>query len=220
MADKHSTRIIFIRHGHVHNPQNVIYGRLPGFRLSAQGMAQAQAAAQALRAAPLAAIFSSPLLRAQQTAESIAAYHPSVPLLTSELIHEIHIALEGQSMDAAAACDWDFYTNAPPGYEQPADLAARAQEFIAKVRRDYAGQTVAAVTHGDVLAFTCLWAAGLPLLPAHKHTLDRIPGFVDDYPQPASLITLHFMPEDTRPSGIEYLRPYGAELLGGPGAPK
>ena len=63
------TQIHFVRHGEVHNPQKIYYGRLPGFPLSEEGRRQAQAAAHALRARPLAAIFSSPMQRARETAE-------------------------------------------------------------------------------------------------------------------------------------------------------
>ena len=62
------TSIFFVRHGHVYNPQKILYGRLPGFRLSDLGREQAQAAAVALRDIPLAAAFSSPQLRTRQTA--------------------------------------------------------------------------------------------------------------------------------------------------------
>ncbi|HUM36859.1 MAG TPA: histidine phosphatase family protein, partial [Anaerolineae bacterium] len=71
-----TTRLLFIRHGLVHNPDNLIYGRLPGFELSELGHRQAQAAAAALRATPLAALFSSPQLRARQTAAHVALQHP------------------------------------------------------------------------------------------------------------------------------------------------
>ena len=37
------TSISFVRHGHVHNPENIVYGRLPGFRLSDLGRRGAQA---------------------------------------------------------------------------------------------------------------------------------------------------------------------------------
>jgi len=51
------TSISLIRHGHVHNPDNIVYGRLPGFRLSELGREQAQAVAAYWRDKPLAAVF-------------------------------------------------------------------------------------------------------------------------------------------------------------------
>src|SRR6202034_1685683 len=69
------TRVHLIRHGEVYNPDGVLYGRLPGFRLSDKGVRQAQAAADALAARDIVAVIASPLQRAQQTAAPIAARH-------------------------------------------------------------------------------------------------------------------------------------------------
>ena len=60
-----------MRHGEVHNPRAIFYGRMPRFRLSEAGRRQAEAAADYLAGAPLAAIYTSPLLRARQTAAII-----------------------------------------------------------------------------------------------------------------------------------------------------
>ena len=68
-------RIHLVRHGEVENPEHLVYADLPGFGLSAQGMAQAEAAAELLAAEPIAAVWSSPLERALQTATTIASFH-------------------------------------------------------------------------------------------------------------------------------------------------
>ncbi|WP_296666200.1 histidine phosphatase family protein [Demequina sp.] len=67
-------RVHVLRHGHVHNPDRVLYGRLPEFRLSEAGERMAQAVADDLAAqeSPIGRIVSSPLLRAQQTAAPVA----------------------------------------------------------------------------------------------------------------------------------------------------
>lgn len=64
-----------VRHGHVFNPDKVLYGRLPHFRLSDEGRAMAQAVADHFVAtsAPIGAVIASPLQRAQETAAPIAA---------------------------------------------------------------------------------------------------------------------------------------------------
>ncbi len=63
-----------LRHGHVHNPDKILYGRLPGFELSDAGreMARVVAADLSAREVPLEAVIASPLTRAQQTAAPIA----------------------------------------------------------------------------------------------------------------------------------------------------
>lgn len=63
-----------VRHGHVHNPDAVLYGRLPGFQLSDTGRHMADAVAEYLveTGLPVSRVVASPLQRAQETAEPIA----------------------------------------------------------------------------------------------------------------------------------------------------
>jgi broad specificity phosphatase PhoE len=71
------TTVHLVRHGEVFNPSGVLYGRLPGFRLSEAGEQQAQVTCRFLAdpgaARDVAAVIASPLERAQQTAAPIAA---------------------------------------------------------------------------------------------------------------------------------------------------
>lgn len=64
-----------VRHGHVHNPEKVLYGRIPGFHLSDAGHQMAAAVADYLVAqdVPVRRVVASPLQRAQETAAPIAA---------------------------------------------------------------------------------------------------------------------------------------------------
>jgi broad specificity phosphatase PhoE len=66
------TIIHLLRHGEVYNPTKILYGRLPGFRLSALGEQMAQAATAAVADRDIRLVVSSPLDRAVQTAEPIA----------------------------------------------------------------------------------------------------------------------------------------------------
>lgn len=69
------TTVHLLRHGEVHNPEGVLYGRLPGFRLSENGRHQAEIVAKSLVDADLGAVVASPLQRAQETAAPVAAAH-------------------------------------------------------------------------------------------------------------------------------------------------
>jgi broad specificity phosphatase PhoE len=62
-----------VRHGEVENPDRVLYGRLPGYHLSEAGRLMAKAAADFLAGRDVTVIRSSPLERAVETAEPIAA---------------------------------------------------------------------------------------------------------------------------------------------------
>ena len=67
-----STIVHLLRHGEVENPAGIVYGRLPGYHLSANGRAMAAAAADYFAGRPVVALFSSPLERAQETARPVA----------------------------------------------------------------------------------------------------------------------------------------------------
>ncbi|WP_084038704.1 histidine phosphatase family protein [Demequina sp. NBRC 110053] len=92
-----------LRHGHVHNPDKVLYGRLPEFRLSDAGQAMAQAVADDLvaREVPVGRVIASPLLRAQQTAAPIAAAF-GLEIATEDRIIEALNAYEGRPVQSGA----------------------------------------------------------------------------------------------------------------------
>ena len=202
------TIIYLVRHGLVHNPTEVFYGRLPCFRLSTEGQRQAQAAAQALSQKPIAAAYSSPLLRTRQTAQAILAYHPQIKLKRTPLLLEVGTPWDGTPIPTMIERDWDIYTDNKEPHEQPQHIVERAGLFFAGALAKHSGQHIVAVSHGDVIAFTILWAKNQPLDWRHKGENTRF-GFSDNYPQTASITTLAF---DAHNPGalpeVSYLRPY------------
>ncbi len=66
------TVVHVLRHGEVHNPGKILYGRLPNFHLSELGGQMAKVAAQALAERDVTHVVASPLERAQETAEPFA----------------------------------------------------------------------------------------------------------------------------------------------------
>lgn len=90
--------IFLVRHGAVHNPKKLRYGRLPGFPLSDEGREQARAAGAALAARSLRRprVISSPLERADETARLIAAaLGPTTPVETDARLIEIGSRFDG-----------------------------------------------------------------------------------------------------------------------------
>jgi broad specificity phosphatase PhoE len=69
-----STRTVvhLLRHGEVENPAKILYGRLPGYVLSARGHAMAERARDYFAGRDLARIVASPMERAQETAAPLA----------------------------------------------------------------------------------------------------------------------------------------------------
>jgi broad specificity phosphatase PhoE len=66
------TVVHLLRHGEVHNPSGIMYGRLAGYHLSERGRAMAEKVAADLATRDVRAVLSSPLERARETAEPIA----------------------------------------------------------------------------------------------------------------------------------------------------
>jgi broad specificity phosphatase PhoE len=185
------TLIHLVRHGQVHNPEKILYGRLPGFRLSDIGREQARAVGAFFKDKPLAAVFSSPLLRARQTAEEIVRHHSPLKQRTTALLNEVCTPFEGKPGRLIDARHGDVYTSdrQEPCFEQPADIVQRVDKFFALILKTHAGVQVAAVTHGDVIVFTLLKTLGLALTPANKNRLKKA-GFAVSYPATASITTL------------------------------
>jgi broad specificity phosphatase PhoE len=89
------TTVHLLRHGEVHNPEGILYGRLPGFRLSETGRHQAEVVAKALTEADLGAVVASPMQRAQETAAPVAAAH-GLQVGTDEGLIEAANLFEGE----------------------------------------------------------------------------------------------------------------------------
>ncbi|SDD63803.1 histidine phosphatase family protein [Rhodococcus tukisamuensis] len=95
-SDHAATRTIVhvLRHGEVHNPKGILYGRLPGYRLSVTGEAQARTVASVLANHDITHVVASPLQRAQQTATPIADKH-GLTLATDDNLIEAANDFEG-----------------------------------------------------------------------------------------------------------------------------
>ena len=96
-----ATHIHLVRHGEVHNPGGVLYGRLPHFHLSENGKKMAEAAAKALASAGVkpAKLVVSPLLRTQQSAEPFAKTFSLKPDLDERVIEPYNF-FEGRKVTA------------------------------------------------------------------------------------------------------------------------
>ncbi len=88
------TVVHLLRHGEVHNPQRVLYGRLAGYRLSRLGVQMAHLAAEHLGDHDITHIVSSPLERARETAAPSAEIH-GLDVTIDERTIEAENAFEG-----------------------------------------------------------------------------------------------------------------------------
>ena len=125
-----ATRLHLVRHGEVHNPRRVLYGRLPDYHLSKAGRAMAQAAADHVAALDRAVVelYSSPLERAQESAEPFAAGFDQVPEIDIRLIEPTNV-FEGTQMRRSLMNPlnwWHLRQPATPSWGEPyASIAER-----------------------------------------------------------------------------------------------
>jgi broad specificity phosphatase PhoE len=185
------TCIHLVRHGHVYNPQNIFYGRRPRFRLTERGIEQARVTARFFAGEPISALYSSPLLRSRQTAAQLLAATDQRNVRLSRLITEIHSPFEGQPMAEIDALQDKLYRDVSPVFEKPQDILNRTLRFFKRAGNAFRGRQVVAVTHGDIIVFSLLWARGCPLDPALKGRLQPL-GVQEGYPAHASVTTFCF----------------------------
>jgi broad specificity phosphatase PhoE len=150
-----STRTVvhLLRHGEVHNPDKVLYGRLPGYRLSELGEQMAARAADALADRDVTAVISSPLERAQQTAAPVAERH-GLRVGIDDRIIEADNVFEGQRVGVGDGVlrhpsAWrHLYNPFTPSWGEPyVEVAGRMRAAVAAARAAARGHEAVIVSH-------------------------------------------------------------------------
>ena len=143
------------------------------------GQRQAQALGERLKTESLAAIYSSPLMRARATAEAIAQHHP-LTVQCDDRLMERHLGdwtgLTGDEANEHSPEMWangNWRLNGPPGGESYPQLIARAAAVLDSIvtsHPDSAGRIVV-VSHGGTLGAGWLHLLGLTATqPIHFHS--------------------------------------------------
>jgi broad specificity phosphatase PhoE len=147
------TVVHLLRHGEVYNPEKVLYGRLPGYRLSDLGEQMAVRAAEALADRNIAQVFSSPMERAQQTATPVAEHH-GLEIITNEDLIEADNVFEGQRVSVGDGVlrqprTWKhLYNPFKPSWGEPYDVVAqRMRAAVEKARMAAVGEEAVLVSH-------------------------------------------------------------------------
>jgi alpha-ribazole phosphatase len=164
------TRIWLIRHGEpVEEAQHKCYGSFD-FELSATGRAQMAQVAENLKTEAVAAVYTSPLSRALESARIIAAAQ-SCPVEVVADLREIDFGeFEGLPYDEIATRYPDLYRQwmeTPtdvrfPNGETFAEMRVRVIRAFEAIQRERAGRTVAIVSHGGVNRILMAWALQMP----------------------------------------------------------
>ena len=147
------TTVHLLRHGEVHNPDGILYGRLPGFRLSADGQQMAKDAASALQGRDVTEVVASPLLRAQETAEPIAGVF-GIGITTDERLIESSNHFEGTKFGVGDGAlknpsNWPYLRDPfTPSWGEPyLEVARRMLHAVEEARDRNLGHEVVCVSH-------------------------------------------------------------------------
>ena len=168
MSDK---LLHLVRHGEVHNPERVLYGRLPGYRLSERGHRMAEAAALELAGSDriVSRLLASPLQRAQESARPIASAL-SLEILTEDRIIEPTNAFEGMVSSGPDAVFkkpryWHRYWNPfRPSWGEPyRSMAQRMREAMDEAWDSVRGGDIVMVSHQAPIWIAHLDVAGKAL---------------------------------------------------------
>ena len=148
-----TTIIHLLRHGEVHNPRGVIYGRLPEYHLSENGRAMAAAAADYFADRPVVALFSSPLDRAVETATPVAR-RLALEIVTDDRLIEPWNHFEGLRFGVGDGSlrhpeHWKAMINPfKPSWGEPfREVVTRMKAMMAVAREAALGREVVCVSH-------------------------------------------------------------------------
>lgn len=157
------TTIYFSRHGEVHNPNNILYGRLPGFTLSNAGIKCVEKDALDFQDKKIDIIFSSPMLRARQTAKIIGNIINLKPKI-SYLLSEVNLIFQGMDgIKYKKEIQPFLYSEQylKKGQESIEDIWKRMKKFVILMHQIYKGKNILAVSHGDPILILKAKATGM-----------------------------------------------------------
>jgi broad specificity phosphatase PhoE len=148
-----ATTIHLLRHGEVYNPEKVLYGRLPGFRLSAAGEEMARVAASWFVGRDVTGLYTSPLERARQTAEPLEAMFDTAAIAEPRVIESANV-FEGSHVGVgdgvlSQPSTYKYLLNPfRPSWGEPyAQVADRVLAAVEDARAANAGHEAVIVTH-------------------------------------------------------------------------
>lgn len=184
------TTIYLIRHGQVHNPQDLVYLRLDEeIPLSPAGIRQAHHHANRLQHTNISAIYASPLTRTWQTARILASQLHLQPLQSDDRLLEVYNPfIQGLTMTEYKT-KWQSTLYHPQLLAHGAESIDQVWHRMQSALLDYASQhpdgRVIAVSHGDPIKITWLGVAGLPFTSTQVN--DSHPTLPASYPERGSI---------------------------------
>ncbi len=145
------TLVHLVRHGEVHNPQKVLYGRLDGYHLSERGRAMAEVVAGHLAGLDITHLVSSPLTRAQETMAPLAQ-RLGLPVTLDDRVLEAANSFEGERVSLANLLRpknlSKMYDVRKPSWGEPyVEIVERMSAAVEAAREAAAGHEAVIVSH-------------------------------------------------------------------------
>jgi ribonuclease H / adenosylcobalamin/alpha-ribazole phosphatase len=192
-------RLFTVRHGATEYSRDRRFAGSRDMPLTTEGRAQAEAVAQALAGAGIAAVYTSPLERARVCAELIAKPHGVEPRLEADVREMSFGEWEGLSRDELAtrfpadASAWRATPNLvlPPGGEPLPTVATRVRRVVDRLIATHGGEAVVVVTHAVVSRLIVLAALGLG--PDRLWAVDASPAGITEIEYVGEWATVHRM---------------------------
>lgn len=164
------TLVLLVRHGTTPTTGKILPGRARGLRLAESGKEQARRVAERVaELGTIAAIYSSPLERARETASPIARALGKPVRIERGLLECDFGDWTGQSLRRLMKNpEWATVQRAPSMFRFPhgesfVEMQTRMVDAIDRIRRRHAGKTVVCVSHADPIKALVAHATGTPL---------------------------------------------------------
>jgi probable phosphoglycerate mutase len=154
--------LLIIRHGETEWTTSGRHTSRTDLPLTPRGEAEALALRPRLAGRSWSLVLTSPMVRAERTAE--LAGLPD-PIVDADLMEWDYGEYEGLTTDEIRALvpGWSIWSGPWPGGETPAQVGARADQVVARVRSGPPGTTAVAVAHGHILrVLTARWLEATP----------------------------------------------------------
>jgi broad specificity phosphatase PhoE len=206
------TVVHLLRHGEVHNPSRLLYGRLPDYHLSPLGEQMAATVAESLAGRDIVHLVSSPLDRAQETTRPLAERF-RLAVATDDRLIEAGNRFEGRRFGVGDGAlreprSWWLLRNPfRPSWGEPyAEIAARMTAALHAAREAAAGREAVCVSHQLPIWTLRRHLAGRRLWHDPRRRLCAL----------ASLTSFHF--DGRALTSIEYAEPAAHLVARSPGA--
>lgn len=164
------TLVLLVRHGQTPKTGVILPGRASGLHLADEGRRQADAVAQRIGRLPsVAAVYTSPLERARETAGAIASAR-RLTLRVERGLNECDVGewTGLQLKRVRRKPEWQLVRHHPSGFRFPegesfTEMQARVTGALARLVERHPGETIVAVSHADPIKAVIAHALGLHL---------------------------------------------------------